>query len=323
MTWRPFFWRVTIGIIFASLAFVLPHRFYFANHPLLGVPYLAQALISFVAGAIGVLGIPIFVRKVWFSLAQWISEVVEKTVRKAFWELWAQRSHQLKEAKEARRLEAKKKREELAKEFASRPIFLDTSVLIDGRFIDVVQSGFVDNPLIVIEPVLQELQRVADSEDSKKRQRGRRGLEILEELRKINKPHLETITYEKPVENVDKELVNLAKKAKGKIATVDFNLNKVASVSGIPVLNVNLLANALKTVVIPGEVLMVKVVQEGRENDQGVGYLEDGTMIVVESGKSLVSKEVGVVVTRVIQTAAGRMIFGKPENTPPKQAIGN
>lgn len=318
MPWKPVLWRVTIGIIFASLAFFLPHKIYFANHPLFGVPYLAQALISFAVGALAVLGIPIFLQRVWFTLAQWISEVVEKTVRKAFWELWSQRSRQLKEAKEARRLEAKKKRDEKAREFASRPIFLDTSVLIDGRFIDVVKSGFVDNPLIVIEPVLQELQRVADSEDSRKRQRGRRGLEILEELRKLNNPHLETVVYERHIEGVDKELVNLAKKEKGKIATVDFNLNKVASVSGVPVLNVNLLANALKTVVIPGEVLPVKVVQEGREDNQGVGYLDDGTMIVVESGKSLVGREVNLVITRVIQTAAGRMIFGKPENNPPR-----
>ncbi len=317
MSWKPVLVRVTIGIIFASLAFFLPHRLYFSDHPLFGVPYLAQALVSFVAGALAVLGIPIFLQRLWFSLAQWISGVVEKTVRKAFWELWAQRSRQLKEAKEVRRLEAKKKREEKAREFASRPIFLDTSVLIDGRFIDVVKSGFVDNPLIVIEPVLQELQRVADSGDPGKRQRGRRGLEILEELRKLDHPNLETIAYEKPVGDVDKELINLAKKEKGKIATVDFNLNKVASVSGIIVLNVNLLANALKTVVIPGETMPVKVVQEGRENNQGVGYLEDGTMIVIEGGKSLVGREVSLVVTRVIQTAAGRMIFGRPENNPP------
>lgn len=314
MSWKPVLVRVTIGIIFASLAFFLPHKLYFADHPFFGLPYLAQALVSFSAGALAVLGIPIFLQRLWFSLAQWISGVVEKTVRKAFWELWAQRSRQLKEAKEARRLEAKKKREEKVREFASRPIFLDTSVLIDGRFIDVVKSGFVDNPLIVIDPVLQELQRVADSGDSGKRQRGRRGLEILEELRKLNHPNLETIAYEKPVEDVDKELINLAKKEKGKIATVDFNLNKVASVSGIPVLNVNLLANALKTVVIPGEAMPVKVVQEGREDNQGVGYLEDGTMIVIEGGKSLVGREVNLVVTRVIQTAAGRMIFGKPGN---------
>lgn len=317
MSWKPVLVRVTIGIIFASLAFFLPHKLYFADHPFFGVPYLAQALVSFAAGALAVLGIPIFLQRLWFSLAQWISGVVEKTVRKAFWELWAQRSRQLKEAKEARRLEAKKKREEKAREFASRPIFLDTSVLIDGRFIDVVKSGFVDNPLIVIEPVLQELQRVADSGDPGKRQRGRRGLEILEELKKLDHPNLETIAYEKPVEDVDKELINLAKKEKGKIATVDFNLNKVASVSGITVLNVNLLANALKTIVIPGEVMSVKVVQEGREGNQGVGYLEDGTMIVIEGGKSLVGREINLVVTRVIQTAAGRMIFGRPENNPP------
>ncbi|MDP2873940.1 MAG: hypothetical protein Q8N84_01445 [bacterium] len=317
MSWKPVLVRVTIGIIFASLAFFLPHKLYFFDHPLFGVPYLAQALVSFAAGALAVLGIPIFLQRLWFSLAQWISGVVEKTVRKAFWELWAQRSHQLKEAKETRRLEAKKKREEKAREFASRPIFIDTSVLIDGRFIDVVKSGFVDNPLIVIDPVLQELQRVADSGDSGKRQRGRRGLEILEELKKLDHPNLEIITYEKSVEDVDKELVYLAKKEKGKIATVDFNLNKVASVSGIPVLNVNLLANALKTVVIPGEAMPVKVVQEGREDNQGVGYLEDGTMIVVEGGKSLVGREINLVVTRVIQTAAGRMIFGRPENSRP------
>lgn len=191
---------------------------------------------------------------------------------------------------------------------------LDTSVLIDGRVASIVDSGFLEGTLIIPEFVLEELQFIADSADDLKRERGRRGLDIVKRLQDSKKVEIiiSDIDYEDTSE-VDIKLLKLTKDLDGKVMTNDYNLNKVASVQGIPVLNVNDLANAVKTVVIPGEQMRVNIIKEGKEKKQGVAYLDDGTMIVVEDAKDLIGEEIKVVVTTVLQTAAGKMIFAKPQ----------
>jgi uncharacterized protein YacL len=191
---------------------------------------------------------------------------------------------------------------------------LDTSVIIDGRIADLSASGFIDGTLVVPGFVLEELRHIADSSDLLKRNRGRRGLDILNELR--NDATVKVVIYDniKGIDNaleVDTKLVKLAQKMGAKIMTNDFNLNKVAELHGVKVLNINELANAVKPVVLPGEEMVVQIVKEGKETGQGVAYLDDGTMIVVDGGKSYMHQTVTVLVTSVLQTAAGRMIFAK------------
>jgi uncharacterized protein YacL len=192
------------------------------------------------------------------------------------------------------------------------PKVLDTSVIIDGRIADICEAHFIDGVLLIPQFVLRELQMVADSADSMKRQRGRRGLEVLQRIQKM--PHLEVEIAEDDFANipdVDLKLIELAKRYEGKIVTNDYNLNKVASLQGIEILNVNQLANALKPVVLPGESMRVFILREGKEYNQGVAYLDDGTMVVVDGARRLINKTVDITVTSVHQTTAGKMIFGR------------
>ena len=206
----------------------------------------------------------------------------------------------------------KEKRDMLHK---SCPKILDTSVIIDGRIADICKTGFIEGPLIIPEFVLGELQHIADSSDGLKRNRGRRGLDILSIIQK--ELDIEIIIHDKKFEEepeVDIKLLKLTQLLNGKIITNDYNLNKVASVQSIPVLNINELANAVKPVVLPGEEMVVEVVKDGKESGQGLAYLDDGTMIVVESGRKFIGQTIQVVVTSVLQTSAGRMIFAKPKS---------
>jgi uncharacterized protein YacL len=189
---------------------------------------------------------------------------------------------------------------------------LDTSVLIDGRISDIAEAGFLEGKLIVPQFVLHELQAVADSSDTAKRNRGRRGLDLVQRLQKMPRIHLEISSENFPaVREVDLKLIELAKARGAKIVTNDFNLNKLAQVQGVEVLNTNELANALKPVVLPGETMRVFILKEGKEYNQGVAYLDDGTMVVVDNARRLISKTVDITVTSVLQTTAGKMIFGK------------
>lgn len=194
---------------------------------------------------------------------------------------------------------------------ANKPLILDTSAIIDGRVLDITKTGFLSGVLLIPNFILAELQQVADSSDYLKRSRGRRGFEIIEDLKKIKGIRVEIWDKEPSARSVDDKLIKLGKSLSGKIITTDFNLNKVASVSGVGVLNINELANAVKTLAIPGEKLPIKVIHIGKEAAQGVGYLNDGTMIVIEDGARLVGKEIEVEVTRMLQVPAGRMIFAK------------
>lgn len=227
-----------------------------------------------------------------------------------------------------------KKREEILGLFASFPKFgkeralkselkaghfkiLDTSVIIDGRISELCQSGFIEGIMLIPAFVLDELRHIADSPDLLKRNRGRRGLDILNAMRKD--PEIRVQIYEnnrglEDIAEVDAKLVKLAQKLGGKIITNDYNLNKVAELHGVPVLNINELANALKPVVLPGEEMVVQVIKDGKEMGQGVAYLDDGTMIVIDGGRKYIGEQVDVLVTSVLQTAAGRMIFAKPKS---------
>jgi uncharacterized protein YacL len=207
---------------------------------------------------------------------------------------------------------------------------LDTSVIIDGRIADIAETGFLDGVMVIPQFVLRELQLVADSADSLKRNRGRRGLDILQRLQKVASLNIQIVEDDFPtVREVDLKLIELAKLYEGKIVTNDFNLNKVAQLQGVEVLNINELANALKPVVLPGEAMRVFILKEGKEYNQGVAYLDDGTMVVVDNARKMIGKTIDISVTSVLQTTAGKMIFGKwdersaavrpdpPRNTPP------
>lgn len=192
-------------------------------------------------------------------------------------------------------------------------ILVDTSAIIDGRISDIVATGFIPGVLIVPRFVLAELQHIADSKDPLRRGRGRRGLEILNEMRLNSNLQLD-IVEEDPsdIKEVDHKLVALAKKYQANILTTDYNLNRVATIEGVKILNINELANSIRAVVLPGEIMNVQVVQAGKEKNQGVGYLPDGTMIVVDKGDKLIGREVQCEVTRIFQTVAGKMIFASP-----------
>jgi len=189
---------------------------------------------------------------------------------------------------------------------------LDTSVIIDGRIADIVETGFVEGSLVIPQFVLRELQLVADSADSLKRNRGRRGLDILQRIQKMTHLHVQILEDDFPnVREVDMKLIELAKVYNCKIVTNDFNLNKVAGLHGVDVLNINELANALKPIVLPGEPMRVFILKEGKEYNQGVAYLDDGTMVVVDNAKKMISRTIDIAVTSVLQTTAGKMIFGR------------
>ena len=189
---------------------------------------------------------------------------------------------------------------------------LDTSVIIDGRIADVCETGFIDGTLVIPQFVLKELQLVADSADSMKRNRGRRGLDILQRIQKMSGVSVSISDADFPdVREVDLKLIELAHTLPGKIVTNDFNLNKVAQLRGVEVLNLNDLANSLKPVVLPGEIMKVFILKEGKEYNQGVAYLDDGTMVVVDNARKMISKTIDIVVTSVLQTTAGKMIFGR------------
>ncbi len=205
----------------------------------------------------------------------------------------------------------KVKRKENIKHFA-HPKILDTSVIIDGRILDICQTEFLEGELIIPRFVLSELQHIADSSDSLKRNRGRRGLDILNKITKIRKNKIKIIGKDyNETKEVDAKIIRLAKEIKAKVVTNDYNLNKVAQLEGIPVLNINDLSNALKAVILPGEEMNTQIIKEGKEPEQGIAYLEDGTMIVVEDGHKYIGKKVNILVTSILQTPAGRMIFGR------------
>ncbi len=208
-----------------------------------------------------------------------------------------------------------------SRDFQRGPKILDTSVIIDGRIADVAETGFTDGIFIVPKFIMKELQYIADSNDPVKRVRGRRGLDVLKRMQGIPNVSVKITGHDFPkVKEADLKLVELAKRLKGTVITNDFNLNKVAGLQGVKVLNLNQLASALKPVVLPGETMNIRVIREGREENQGVGYLEDGTMVVVDEAKRHIGQEIEVAVTSVLQTPTGRIIFSKVKEEGQKEA---
>ncbi|HAS74941.1 MAG TPA: PIN domain nuclease [Clostridiales bacterium UBA8960] len=215
----------------------------------------------------------------------------------------------------AKRLTSSKSSKSIHVASQAKPKILDTSVIIDGRIADICKTGFIEGEIIIPEFVLGELRHIADSSDALKRNRGRRGLDILKIIQKDLPIVVRIVDYDfEDVAEVDVKLIKLAQKMNGCIVTNDYNLNKVASLQDILILNINELANAVKPVVLPGEEMQVQIIKEGKESNQGVSYLDDGTMIVVEDGRKFINENIQVIVTSVLQTAAGRMIFAKSKN---------
>ena len=192
---------------------------------------------------------------------------------------------------------------------------LDTSAIIDGRIADMAETGFLEGALVVPEFILRELQMIADSQDGSRRQRGRRGLDVLQKMQANSQLTVQIVSNDYPnIREVDLKLIELAKAFEAKILTNDFNLNKVAHLHNVPVLNINDLANSLKPVVLPGEKMQIVILKEGKEYNQGVGYLDDGTMVVVDHARRMIGRSVEISVTSVLQTASGKMIFGKMDD---------
>jgi len=199
---------------------------------------------------------------------------------------------------------------------------VDTSTIIDGRIADICETGFMQGTFVIPQFVLYEIQHIADQQDPVKRTRGRRGLDVLHRLQKQNFVRVKIVDYDFPkLKDVDSKLIALAKKLNAKIITNDYNLNKVAELQGIEVLNMNQLATALKPVILPGELMNIKILKEGKEYGQGIGYLDDGTMVVVDEAKKMLGKSVDVIVTSVLQTTSGRMIFAKLKELAEKEFV--
>ncbi len=273
--------------------------------PFFGYHLFVEILIS---AATAFFGFSLFPRLL-VKARDWFEDTIYKVVTDIVTSFWDQQSKKIQEARREKQKKKSEEEQDKQKKQLDNAVLLDTSVLIDGRVLDLVKTGFFDEPMVLLQAVLDELQLVADSKDKLKRQRGRRGLDIAKDLRRNAKVAL--IDLKKNGKEVDGMLASYAKENKLKLMTMDFNLNKMASATGVKVLNMNDLVNSLKTVMLPGEPITLQIVQEGKEKEQGIGYLPDGTMIVVEGAKSFVGQEVGATVSKVIQSSAGRIIFSK------------
>jgi len=305
--------RVVLAVVFAAIGYFASDRFIKVDgsQTQMGV----TAIIMIASGAFGVFLVPMLSR--W--VRDWSSVFAQRVASEVISQLRLPNLSRVRDLSTRIRRQNNKKKKEAP---YVNPILVDTSSLIDGRVADVVESGFLSGTLVVPRFILSELQHIADASNALRRGKGRRGLGILEKMKKSKQ--VKTIIYsgdDPQGKNIDEKLLNLAKTLKGKILTTDFNLNKVATVSGIKILNINELVNQLKTTLLPGEQLQVKVIQEGKEKTQGVGYLNDGTMIVVEGGAGKIGRSIDTTVLRVLQTAAGRMIFVQAESEGQKQEV--
>ncbi len=292
------FIRLILGVVFGLVGFYLAGLFF--HSPQEGVNLGFKVVSTAFAGGAGIFLVPIITN--WFR--HWSGVFAKRVAGEVISQLHLPQIPNISNS--VRRIRSRQDSKWV------NPMVVDTSSLIDGRLLEVIESGFLFGTLIVPNFILSELQHIADSAQSLKRARGRRGFDVLERIKKSK--NVKTVVYDTgdtSLKNIDDRLLKLAKGWHAKIITTDFNLNKVASVSGVKILNVNELANFVKTPLIPGDEIEIKVIQEGKEKTQGVGYLPDGTMIVVEGGLGYVGKNVVVSVSRVLQTAAGRMIFAK------------
>jgi uncharacterized protein YacL len=279
----------------------------FEERPLFNVQFLAEAAISVTSALFGFYLVP----KYFLILKRWFEELVGNTMYRLVSDFYNQYTKKVEDNRKERESKKKKEVKRDMQEKLKNGVLVDTSVLIDGRIIKLAQTGIFVYPLIIPKKVVEELHLLADNKKDAKRQKGRRGLDLLNDLKKSTKIIVlnETSSNGTKDDGADAELLNLAKQFKLKVMTLDYNLSKVAEVSNVKTINLNELAKALKPEYIPGDTLNVKIVQEGKEEKQGVGYLPDGTMIVVADGGGKVGQDVDVVVSKLIQTNAGTMIF--------------
>ncbi len=295
--------RAGLGIGFFVVGYNIASGSFFREYPAFGIPYLGEFLAGVIGGIIGFLLLPDY----FYRIKGWLETVISLAVQRLVGDFWNQYMARMETARKERKKEATKKNTQKLHDRVKGGVLLDTSVLVDGRILQIAKTGFLPSPLIVSKTVINELQLMADNEDNIKRKKGRRGLDLIKDLKKTSKV---MVLGQKPkYSEVDKELIELGKECKIGIMTLDFNLNKVAGVSGVKVLNINDLVEAVKPVFIPGEPLSVEIVQKGKEKGQGIGYLEDGTMIVVAGASEQVGARVNVVVAKLIQTSAGKMVF--------------
>lgn len=291
--------RLILAFLFATFAAIYSQLI----PPIIGEDaFILRVLVTVIAGGIGYITFP--------SIARWVKVITTTTFNLVVRRVSSEVSSQIIRFPRPN-FPFSHPTPQIGSVSLTKAIILDTSAIIDGRVLDIAKTGFITGLILVPKFVLTELQQVADSSDDLKRARGRRGFETVEELKRIKRLRVEVWDKEQNGKLVDDKLLNLAKSLHGRIITTDFNLNKVASVSNIEVLNVNDLANAVKTLSLPGERMEIKIVHLGKDRSQGVGYLEDGTMVVVSNSAEKIGKTIEVEVTKNIQTPAGRMIFGK------------
>lgn len=300
-----YFLRAVVTVAFFLIGLNFTHKYLFEAEPLFGIPYLGEVAIALLFAMFGYFIVPTY----FIIIKDWIAEVVSRTYDKLVGDFWAQYMHRMEESREARKKEQNKKKKAKMGEKVKGGILLDTSILIDGRILEVAKTGFLLAPIVIPKFVVDELHLLSDNKNDLKRRKGRRGLDMVNSLKKVC--NVVVPNSNAGSNGVDEGLVKLAKDYQLKIMTLDFNLNKVAKVSNIKVLNLNDLVEALKPNYIPGEQLKIEIVQRGKEPGQGVGYLPDGTMIVVDGGANRVGKVVDVTVAKLIQTSAGKMIFSE------------
>ncbi|MBN1162757.1 TRAM domain-containing protein [Patescibacteria group bacterium] len=299
----PLLLRVIVSILSAILGYNFSRTAFFREYPLFGVRYVGELMSLILAGSLGYFALPTLL----IQANKWFEKLVSNAISDIVSKFWEEQSKRIQEARrDKQRQQAQEKKDQLKSDLENA-LLVDTSVLVDGRILDIIRAGFLNRTLIVSQNVIDELHLISDSKDKIKRQRGRRGLDVVKKLKK----HVRVINpqIKGKKKGVDKTLVSFAKEHNLTMMTLDYNLSKVADVLGIKVLNVNNLVNALKTVLLPGEEIEVEIIQEGKEKNQGVGYLNDGTMIVVSESKDKVGTKVNVIVKKVIQSAAGKMIF--------------
>jgi uncharacterized protein YacL len=282
--------RILISLFFGVLGYLSAHILLFTSNPLLGVTYVGEIVVAVACFATVYYLIPFVIRAV--------NDALKMLVKQSLYDNMSLITSS-----------RKKRTPKITKQY-DKPILLDTSAIIDGRFCSVLENGFITSQILVPQFVLDELQTLSDSKTKITRDKGRRGLQILEKIKTIHKSGFQIYPTKKS-KSVDKALVLLAKKVKGRVATVDYNLNKVAKVSGVKVLNVNALANSIKISVIPGDTITLEVRKQGSNKDQGVGYLEDGTMVVVNGAGKYLNKYINVQIDKILQKESGQMVFAK------------
>jgi uncharacterized protein YacL len=301
--WLRYLIKIAIAIVFFLIGMNFSHSLFFDAKPLFGVPYLGEITISLLFAMFGFFIVPTY----FIIIKDWVAEIISRMIESLVGDFWAQYMSRMEESREERKKEQSKKKKAEVGEKVKGGILLDTSVLIDGRILEVAKTGFLLAPIVIPKFVVDELHLLADNKNDLKRRKGRRGLDMVNSLKKVC--NVVVPNSNSGSGGVDAGLVKLAKDYKLKIMTLDFNLNKVAKVSNIKVLNLNDLVEALKPNYLPGEELTIEIVQRGKEVGQGVGYLPDGTMVVVDGGAQRVGKIVDVTVSKLIQTSAGKMIF--------------